>query len=131
MSTLDPEDHIIIIAVGIVTGENEDSWGYVLDMLTRHADESLREWLHHKHMVAFHDRRAGLLIAINLRLPYSHSRCASYLSTQPSTLAPSPISISPPSLTPSYPPPHPTTTHCFTLFLLSYRFDPRHISGND
>lgn len=62
-SAIDANDHIIVIAFSIVPDENHANWAEFLEHLKEEEEPEFRRWLQHEDVVAFIDRKPGLILA--------------------------------------------------------------------
>lgn len=55
VSTLDPDDHIIIISMTLVTSENYFDWAYTLNNLVQYGTPEFVQWFTQKAMLMMAD----------------------------------------------------------------------------
>ena len=72
LSTIDPEDHIIVIAETLCNSENLDDWTWTLATILSHGCDSLRQWLQHPDLIVFQDQSTSTDGAREAVLPLAH-----------------------------------------------------------
>jgi len=72
-STVDANNHIVVVAGGITAEETELSWEAFMEQLMCEEEPEFRQWLQHEDMVVFIDRKPGLIVAVQKTLEESYN----------------------------------------------------------